>query len=232
MARSAAPVMFASAESRLSPSPLNWYSALKFNTGRSWLRARSNCSSATRTCNCCWTMSGWKAIIWARLASQSGSNRASVGAVTGTIRRLSAGGRPRMLRSCRSVVMTSEVRVTKSRRNCSSRCCASATSARVPRPTSSSDCSRLRISSPRETAVSLLQSWTCCWERLQYCCSMERTLAMTSALNRQTAASALSRAMTIGARLASRPAGAPACCPGSGALPSKGWTSWSCVLVV
>ena len=45
MARSAAPVMFASAESRLSPSPLNWYSALKFNTGRSWLRARSNCSS-------------------------------------------------------------------------------------------------------------------------------------------------------------------------------------------
>ena len=55
------------------------------------------------------TMSGWNESIWARLASQSGSSRASVGAVTGTIRRLSAGGRPRMLRSCRSVVITSEV---------------------------------------------------------------------------------------------------------------------------
>ena len=43
---------------------------------------------------------------------------------------------------------------------------------------------------------------------------------MTSALNRQTAASALSRAMTIGARLASRPtaAGLAAAVP-----PSKGW---------
>ena len=34
---------------------------------------------------------------------------------------------------------------------------------------------------------------------------------MTSALNRQTAASALSRAITIGARLASRPTGRPGC---------------------
>ena len=34
-------------------------------------------------------MSGWKVTIWARLTSQFGSRRASVGAVTGTIRRLS-----------------------------------------------------------------------------------------------------------------------------------------------
>ena len=56
---------------------------------------------------------------------------------------------------------------------------------------------------------------------------------MTSALNRQTAASALSRAMTIGARLASRPTGlSRAGWPGSGALPSKGWVNVSWMLVV
>ena len=59
-----------------------------------------------------------------------------------------------MLRSCRSVVITSEVRVTRSRLNCSSRWAASATSATVPRPTASSACSRLRISSARLTARS------------------------------------------------------------------------------
>ena len=38
-----------------------------------------------------------------------------------------------------------------------------ATAATGPRPTSSSDCSRLRISSASSTAFSLDQSWTCCW---------------------------------------------------------------------
>ncbi len=55
---------------------------------------------------------------------------------------------------------------------------------------------------------------------------------MISALNRQTAASALSRAITIGARLASRPTGGPAAWPGSGALPSNGWVNVSWRFVV
>src|SRR4051812_10073408 len=38
-------------------------------------------------------MSGWKVIIWARLASQLGSRRASVGEVDGTMRRVFVGGR-------------------------------------------------------------------------------------------------------------------------------------------
>ena len=42
------------------------------------------------------------------------------------------------------MVMTSEVRVTRSRLNCSSRWAASATSAMVPRPTTSSACSRFK----------------------------------------------------------------------------------------
>ena len=80
-----------------------------------------------------------------------------------------------------------------------------------PLPTTSSACSRLTISRASSTAFSAAQSWTCCWARFQYCCSIDRTWAMTSALNRQTAGSALSRAITIGARLASRPRGGPAC---------------------
>ena len=41
-------------------------------------------------------------------------------------------------------------------------------------------------------------------------------------LEPQTAASALRRAITIGARLASSPTGRPAACPGKGALPMRG----------
>ena len=67
-------------------------------------------------------MSGCYSSISARQASQSGRDVASVRGVTGTIRRSSAGGRPSRLRSCRSVVMTSEVLVTRSSLNCSSRC--------------------------------------------------------------------------------------------------------------
>ncbi len=89
----------------------------------------------------------------------------------------------------------------------SSCCSASATSAEVARPTSSSARSRRRISSPSRTAVSRLQSEICCCESAQYCCSIDRTCAMIAALKFQTDASALSRAMTMLARLASRPLG-------------------------
>ena len=172
-------------------------------------------------------MSGWNVTICERLATQSGSSRASVGAVLGTIRRLSAGGRPRMLRSCRSVVMTSAVSLTNWSLNRSSCSSASATSGTLPVPTSSLARSRFRMFSPRSTEVSEAQTFTCCCERAQYCCSMERTIAMTSALNRQTATSAFSRATTIGARLASSPLG-----PNCWLPPSKGWLKRSWVLVV
>ena len=69
----------------------------------------------------------------------------------------------------------SEVRVTSSSLNCSSCWAASATSAAVPRPTLSSACSLLRISSARLTARSAAQSWTWALARFQYCCSTERT---------------------------------------------------------
>ena len=173
------------------------------------MRATRSCSSAMRTRLFCWAMSGWHSSISARLESQSGSIRASVVGVTGMIRRLSAGGRPSRLRSCLSVVITSEVRVTRSSLNCSSRWAASATSATVPRPRINSACSRFRTSWAMLTARSAHQSWTWACARFQYCCSTERTSAITSALNRQMDASALSRATTIGARLASSPGACP-----------------------
>ena len=91
-------------------------------------------------------ISGCSCIISCRQASQSGSSRASVAGVTGMIRRLSAGGRPRRLRNWRSVVITSDMRVTMLRLNCSSRWAASAASATVPRPAASLACSCLRMS--------------------------------------------------------------------------------------
>ena len=150
-------------------------------------------------------MSGWKVSIWARLASQSGSSRASVGAVTGTIRRLSAGGRPRMLRSCRSVVITSEVawhqvepellELLLGLGDVGDRAAADL---------------ELRLLALQDLLAELdgllaAPELDLLLGEAQYCCSIDRTWAMTSALNRQTEASALSRAITIGARLASRP---------------------------
>ena len=89
-----------------------------------------------------------------------------------------------MFRNCRSAVITSEVRVTRSRLNCSSRCCASATSATVPVPAFSAACSRLTISRASSTAFSAAPKLNVLLCQVQYCCSTDRTWAMISALSR------------------------------------------------
>ncbi len=135
------------AASPTSPRPSN-----DSSSSGSTSRPRPPTSSRRNDSSC--TISGWNESIWATLESQSGSSRASVGAVTGRIRRSSAGGRPSRLRSCRSVVITSEVLVTRSRsRNCSSVARPRRRRQFVPRPTSSLDCSAFsRISSASRTA--------------------------------------------------------------------------------
>ena len=55
-------------------------------------------------------------------------------------------------------------------------------SAYVPRPTSNFACSNLTTPSMRSTTFSTAQSRTYCCDRFQYCCSIDRTRAMTSAL--------------------------------------------------
>ena len=123
-------------------------------------------------------MSGCSFIIAARHLSQSGSTLASIGAVIGTILRSSAGGRPRMLRSCRSVVTRSDVAVTSASRHRSRLCRASATLAVSLCPRSAR--SLATTSSQSLTAMSRAQTWTSCCTRAQYCCSIERTWAMSA----------------------------------------------------
>ena len=88
-------------------------------------------SPPSETTSRCPTMSGCFACIVARHSFQSGSRRSSMRSEMGTIRRRSLAGSPMMFRSWRSVVMTSEVFVIRSSRNCSSRSLISARSATV-----------------------------------------------------------------------------------------------------
>ena len=101
----------------------------------------------------------------------------------------------------RSVVITSEVRVTRSRLSCSSRWVASATSAIVPRPAFSSACSFLRISSAMRRPDRPPKGCACAWTRFQYCCSIELTSAIATDLNRSASTSRFRGAILNGVPL-------------------------------